>query len=528
MFHDPRPLRRCLTALPLLVLLGAAPGMAATVTVNGTPGTPGVDGTAGTPDGGPGGDGGPAEAIAGAVGQVNLAIAAGGAGGRGGDGAATGAAGAGGAGGDALAEAVIEGQLVLGETIASATGGAGGSAGTPGSAGAGAGGGSGGAASAIAGLTSGTLELFGGIIATGGDGGNGTGGADGGTGGAAFADATVTSSTAGGDPYENLSVFVSAYGGKGGASDSGMAGDGGEALAGLFADVSRPTSRMQAVARGGNASGATGGDAVAEVSLLLLDGGATDGFASASGGRGTAGGIAVALAESFGATGGSVKAEADAGDARGSVIVTAQSDAEGAGTSAAVASVGDLDLLFFGLDPILDITPEGANVHFGIAAPDGFAIPPEQFYGFGQISILSGGTGTPMTYAGAATYTFRAAATETLFLDFFADISPQFESLSFLASLNGVEVLNQTFDNAMSALDFFDRQHSLGFGRDGADSEFSMRYSFVANGPGQGLSTLYGISNIPVAPIPVPAALPLLLAALAGLAGLRLRASRAA
>ena len=71
MFHNVRPLRRCLTALPLLVLLGAAPGLAATVLVFGTSGTPGESGTAGAPDGGAGGDGGAADAVADTAGQAN-------------------------------------------------------------------------------------------------------------------------------------------------------------------------------------------------------------------------------------------------------------------------------------------------------------------------------------------------------------------------------------------------------------------------------------------------------------------------
>jgi len=80
----------------------------------------------------------------------------------------------------------------------------------------------------------------------------------------------------------------------------------------------------------------------------------------------------------------------------------------------------------------------------------------------------------------------------------------------------------------MSALDFFGTQHALGFGRDGSDSEFSMYYSFIADETYQGFETLYAVSNIPVAPVPLPATLQLLLGALAGLSGLRLLARRAA
>jgi hypothetical protein len=117
--HDPRlvsarPLRRCLTALPLLLLLGAAPGKAATVFVDGLSGLPGPDGTAGSPDGGPGGDGSPAIAVADQPVPFNEAFAYSRAGGAGGNGAATGAAGAGGNGGDATATASATGTVEAG------------------------------------------------------------------------------------------------------------------------------------------------------------------------------------------------------------------------------------------------------------------------------------------------------------------------------------------------------------------------------------------------------------------------------
>jgi len=438
-------------------------------------------------------------------------------------------------------------------------------------------GGDGGAASAVAEIATANptgTDRF--AEAIGGDGGGGLDGADGGHGGAASSDLTVTDSTPEGTTGGGYTLSSQATGGKGGASDGGTAGDGGDADAALSADLTGQVAvrgDVWVAAKGGSSSGGrggdgtaqlglvqqsseaasgvadaiggdavsggVGGDAIALVGLVHKNGERTSGYASASGGQaylgpGT-GGSAVALASSEGGTVGFVDALARAGDLRGTVVVATASSAAGTGTAGAGAAVGEADPGFFDL---LDsaAADEGSNIHVGIAAPDlseaaaaapvALSAPLPQTYGVGLISVLSGGTGT-MIYAGSARFTFRAGATESLFLDFaLFGTSSLFDNLSFSASLNGTEVVNESFDKPASAQDFFGRQHALGFGRDKIESDFLVTYSFMANAPDQGFSTLYTLSNIPVAPIPVPAALPLLLGALAGLAGLRLRARR--
>jgi hypothetical protein len=386
------------------------------------------------------------------------------------------------------------------------------------------------------------LGIISNSLANGGSGGAGLDGADGGNGGGARSALTITDVTpAGTGAFVDL-VRARATGGAGGASSGGRAGNGGDAMATLEMDVSGSTGDDTfASAVGGASPGAAGGDAIARASLVKQDGGNVLVSASAVGGTGSLGGTGGsggALAEAEGATGGSVNATAFAGDERGIVRVAATSSAAGTGIAGTAAGVGEI-----GSSVLAALASaqgeEASNLHLGIAAPDIFATAsvgpaalsasPPQVYGAGIISIISGGTGTPMTYGGEATYTFRAGTMESLFLDFVPFALPlQFESLSFVASLNGIEVLNTVLDTPMAALDFFDRQHALGSGQDGSDSEFRMSYSFVANAADQGFGALYSISNIPVAPIPVPAALPLLLGALAALGALARRGRRRA
>jgi hypothetical protein len=259
-----------LLLLPSAILLAASIAVAETVTVTGTTGGVGTSGGFSDP-GGPGGDGGDAEVAVGPADPTNNGTAIGGLGGAGGvGGIISGIGGAGGAGGDATADATsvqVSGDATATSTAEAGHGGAGGlggstvaivggpggdggdatasvdassadgrsdavvvskggSGGTADGPGATAGDGGTGMAIGSATATSGSLDLD--IKVWGGSGGFGSSGANGGQGAdVEISDASATINFSGETGFVRLDQSV--FGGWGGATDGGIAGNGGNA-----------------------------------------------------------------------------------------------------------------------------------------------------------------------------------------------------------------------------------------------------------------------------------------------------------
>lgn len=221
--------RRCLSALPLVLILPLSPIQAATINALGTPGG---DGALGVP-GQSGQAGGAATALNTSPDATNTTSAAGGYGGAGGAGIGAGVSGgAGGQGGDATARAETVSTAATSNSSTMAMGGGGGNTGAFGgysdSLGAGASGGNGGNAVAETILT-GQGNLTGTAMALGGSGGGDVGsGIDGGTGRGGTATASVQATLNGDAARVNLSATATGGAAGGAAGPFGPVGPGGD------------------------------------------------------------------------------------------------------------------------------------------------------------------------------------------------------------------------------------------------------------------------------------------------------------
>ena len=345
-----------------------------------------------------------------------------------------------------------------------------------------------------------------------------------------------------------MNAYTYAYGGFGGEGDLyslGTDGDGG--MASATTDVtalSATYSSVNATAYGGNSGdyySSTGagqnGDATARATLTV-DGtlqSRADATATATGGgfpydgadgkAGAADAHAEIFGGVFGTTTGGARATSYSGESSG--IVSSQADAPVGGPASATSHTSEGTTVTPGDYAI----SAGNMLSTAVLAPvspafnDGL-----QTYGYGAFATGYGGEGESLTYTGYSTFAFGPLDGGPLAFDFltFGDVLDGFESLSLTIDGNSFGFYQSYFFDTLA--DFgtlFDMDILLSASV--SDPVFvGISYSFVSSTPGQGFGfdyRLVGDAAPPVAPIPVPAALPMLASALAAL-GLLLRRRR--